>query len=427
MAAPVKTPALGSGDSRTGERVIRIVSGSRDLTERKRLEARLAHAQRLEAVGQLTGGVAHEFNNLLTVVVGNLSLLRRRVGNDDPRVQRYLTSVEAAAERGARLTASLLAFSRRQTLQVEQIDLATRLQESATLLQRALGEQIQLTLQIEPGLPPASADAGQLEAAVLNLVINARDAIQEQARLNGGSGGTLLITAREAELQASELEGNDEAKPGRFLAVAVQDCGTGMPAAVRARAFEPFFTTKEIGRGTGLGLSQVFGFVRQLGGHVTLDSAAGRGTTVTMFLPRSAVPIEVPAEVAEPPPLPRGKTVLVVEDDRNIRDLTAEMLRDAGLLVLTAESSPAALEILRSVTLVDLMFSDIALQGGGTGVELAQAARALRPRIAVLLTSGYNGAELIGLGADAAYEVLTKPYSRSHLLERIGATLDAAT
>ncbi len=407
-----------------GEHVVRIISGTRDLTERKRIESRLAHAQRLEAVGQLTGGVAHDFNNLLTVIIGNLSLLRRRLG-DDPRAIRYLTGVENAAERGARLTASLLAFSRRQALQVEQIDLAILLGECATLLQRSLGDEVALTLEIAPNLPPASADAGQLEAAVLNLAINARDAIR-QARAEGADrAGWLRITVGEAALRDSDLLGNDEAAPGRFLAIAVRDSGAGMTTAVRARAFEPFFTTKEIGQGTGLGLSQVFGFVRQLGGHVTLESQHGHGTCVTMYVPASLTPMPAKASAAEPVRLPLGKTVLVVEDDANIRDISAEVLGDAGLTVITAESGEAALTILRGPARVDLLFSDVALPGGDNGVKMVAAARALRPDLMVLLTSGHSGEALSSYGADSRFEVLAKPYSRTALLERVGAVLSA--
>ena len=406
---------------RAGERIVRILSGSRDLTERKRMANRLAHAQRLEAVGQLTGGVAHDFNNLLTVVIGNLSLLRRRFG-DDKRAERYLAGVEAAAERGAKLTASLLAFSRKQALQVEPTDLAVRIHDSTTLLQRALGEEIALRVEIAPGLPPANADAGQLEAAVLNLVINARDAILDAMAGRSERLGWLRIAVREAMLDADQLEGNDEARPGRFLAIEIQDTGVGMTPSVRARAFEPFFTTKEIGRGTGLGLSQVFGFVRQLAGHVTLDSTPGQGTTVTMYLP-AAPPSEPQTEAPGPEPkkLPTGMAVLIVEDDDSIRDVAAEILRDAGLAVLTAPDGPAAVEILRGDARIDLLFSDVVMPGGSTGVDLARAALKLRPRLPVLLTSGYSGSALGTYGADVGYDVLSKPYTRAALLERIGA------
>ena len=408
------------------DRIVRIISGSRDLTERQRVEARLAHAQRMEAVGQLTGGVAHDFNNLLTVVIGNLSLLRRRLVGDT-RAQRYLTSVEAAAERGAKLTTSLLAFSRRQALQVEQTDVGERIRESTTLLRRALGEAIEFEIEIEPDLPPADADASKLEAAVLNLVINARDAIEEAMQARDERSGWLRLRVHAARLGRSELEGNEEASPGRFVAIVVEDRGAGMPAAVRARAFEPFFTTKIVGRGTGLGLSQVFGFVRQLGGHVTIDSVPDQGTRVTMFLPvavRQPAPPLAPAP--EPPPLPKNATVLVVEDDPSIRDVTAEMLRDAGLLVRTASNGVEALDILQGGDPVDLLFTDVVMPGGATGIDLARTVRALRPELAVLLTSGYDAPALSRFGGDHDHEVLAKPYTRSVLLARIGAMLTSA-
>ncbi len=415
VLVPVRDPATG--------KVSHVISGNRDLTERKRMDVRLAHAQRMEAVGQLTGGVAHDFNNLLTVVIGNLSLLRRRLG-DDARTARYLAGVEAAAERGAKLTASLLAFSRRATLQVERVDVGARLQESVTLLRRALGEEITFSLDVAAGLPLASADAAQLEAAVLNLAINARDAVADAMVTRGERTGWVRIEVYQAVLLASDLEGNDEATPGRFVAIEVRDSGSGMDPAVRARAFEPFFTTKEIGQGTGLGLSQVFGFVRQLGGHLVLESTPGQGTRAVVYLPVAEMrDPERSLPTPEPAPLPRDATVLVVEDDASIRDVTAELLRDAGLHVLTAADGPAALEILRSPAPVSLLFSDVAMPGGATGVDLARAAHGLRPGLAVLLTSGYSGPALSRYGADGDYEILAKPYTRSLLLARIGEML----
>ncbi|HYZ61960.1 MAG TPA: PAS domain S-box protein, partial [Acetobacteraceae bacterium] len=408
-----------------GERVIRIISGQRDLTERRRIESRLAHSQRLEAVGQLTGGVAHDFNNLLTVIIGNLALLRGHIGRDQ-RASRYLESVENAADRGARLTASLLAFSRRQALQLQPIDVGAQLRESVTLLRRALGEEIDLSLTIAAGLPLARADATQLEAAVLNLALNARDAILEAADALGRKDGALRIQVCEAVLLAADLEGNDEARPGRFVAVELKDSGIGMTANVREHAFEPFFTTKAIGKGTGLGLSQVFGFVRQLGGHVTLDSTAGQGTRVVMYLPVASVGGQTRAEPPAPPiPLPAGARVLVVEDDENIREVTAEVLREAGLEVLTAEDGTSALEVLERGERVDILFSDVVMPGGATGLDLARAARALRPGLCVLLTSGYGGPALSRYGAEGEYEVLAKPYTRTVLLERLSHMLTA--
>ena len=417
VLVPVRDPS--------GTRVVRIISGQRDLTERRRIEGRLSHAQRLEAVGQLTGGVAHDFNNLLTVVIGNLSLLRRRLG-DDERALRYLGSVEAAAERGAKLTASLLAFSRRQTLQVQPVDVGAQLAESATLLRRALGEAVEFSLDIAPGLPLATADTAQLEAAVLNLVINARDAILETPADQERGTASVRIAVRQAVLRAEDLDINNEARPGRFVAIEVRDTGVGMTPEVRARAFEPFFTTKEIGQGTGLGLSQVFGFVRQLGGHIALESTPGHGTRVVLYLPVATALPHAAEAPSSPVPLPLGATVLVVEDDDSIREVTGEVLRDAGLEVLTAESGPAALEVLRGPVRVDILFSDVVMPGGATGLDLARSARALRPGLAVLLTSGYGGPALQRYGAEDEYEILAKPYTRTVLLERIGQILAVA-
>ena len=415
VLVPVRDPVTS--------RIVRIIAGQRDLTERRQLDAKLAHSQRLEAVGQLTGGVAHDFNNLLTVVIGNLSLLGKHLSHDE-KAARYLRSVEQAAQRGAKLTASLLAFSRRQTLHVAPLDVGALLQESTVLIHRALGEEIELLLEIAPGLPLATADAAQLEAAVLNLAINARDAMMQA--MDGGErrSGTLQITVRAAVLRDADLEDNDEARAGRFVAIQISDTGTGMTPEVRARAFEPFFTTKDVGQGTGLGLSQVFGFVRQLGGHMTLTSTPGHGTSATLYLPAAEVDARASADSAVPTEsVPAGAVVLVVEDDAGIRDVTAEMLREAGLSVLTAADGPKALELLRGSGRVDALFSDVVMPGGATGVDLARAARALRPGLPVLLTSGYGGPALSRYGADGEYEVLAKPYTRAALMERLGKVL----
>ena len=294
-----------------------------------------------------------------------------------------------------------------------------------TLLRRALGEEIQFTLDIAPDLPAALADAAQLEAAVLNLAINARDAVLEAMARRNVRAGSVRIRVHQAALIAGDLDGNDEAEPGRFVAITVEDTGVGMSPEVRARAFEPFFTTKEIGQGTGLGLSQVFGFVRQLGGHVTLDSTQGEGTAVVLYLPIAPARTEAVPEEPSAPPLPAGVTVLVVEDDDSIREVTAEMLRDAGLHVLTASDGPAALDMLRGGQKVDLLISDVVMPGGTTGVDLAREARSLQPGLSVLLTSGYASPALSQFGADDANDLLAKPYSRATLLARIAHILEA--
>src|SRR6185437_3832933 len=253
------------------------------VAEQMAVEAALRQAQKMEAVGQLTGGIAHDFNNLLTAVSGNLELIER-AASDPVRVRWLAASALRAAQRGAKLTASLLAFSRRQTLRPEPIDANLLIQESTTLLRRALGDTIRLELSFDPALEPCLADAGQLEAAMLNLTLNARDAMP--------SSGTLTIRTRMVDLGAEQLTENAEARPGRYVAIAARDTGSGMRPDVLVHAFEPFFTTKDVGKGSGLGLSQVYGFVRQLRGHVTIDSIVGRGTTVTMFLPRTdALPV----------------------------------------------------------------------------------------------------------------------------------------
>lgn len=385
----------------------------REIAERQATQARLHHAQKMEAVGQLTGGVAHDFNNLLTVILGSLALLERRVACDE-RARSLLETARKAVGRGAQLCQSLLAFSRRQPLRLEPVDANALLQESATLIRRALGETVRLELGFEPGLPACRADAAQLQAAVLNLVINARDAMPQ--------GGTLSVRTAKATLGAADLAGNEDAVPGGFVALSVRDTGHGMPPEVLARAFEPFFTTKEVGKGTGLGLSQVYGFVRQLSGHVSIDSAPGHGTTVTLYLPvaeRAAAPS---AEAATPPAevvTVAAATVLLVEDEAPVLEATAEVLREAGWRVLTARDAREALQVVEGGEAVDVLFTDVVMPGGMTGIDLARAARRLRPGLGVLLTSGYAGA---ALGPDAGgFAVVVKPYESAELLARLAA------
>ena len=390
-----------------------------EIARREAAEAGLMQAQRLEALGRLTGGIAHDFNNLLTAILGTVQLLERHLGAAaDERARRLLGVARDAVNRGARLNASLLAFARRQQLRATALDANELVQGFMPLIRGALGEAIRLDVALERDLPPCHADAAQLEAALLNLAINARDAMP------GGSGRCTLST-RLAQLGPQDLVGNPEARPGAYVALALADDGTGMPPEVRDRAFEPFFTTKGIGRGTGLGLSQVFGFIRQLGGHVALASEPGRGTTVTLFLPAAAAGAGtaegssirgIGGRGGRPAPM-AGITVLVAEDDDRVREVTAETLRGAGMRVLAAADGQAALAVLRRGDQVDVLFSDIIMPGGLNGIELARAARALRPDLPVLLATGYAGT--VAGGENHGFEVMPKPYDQDAVARRL--------
>ena len=391
-----------------------------EIARREAAEAGLMQAQRLEALGRLTGGIAHDFNNLLTAILGTVQLLERHLGAAaDDRSRRLLGVARDAVNRGARLNASLLAFARRQKLRTTALDANELVQGFTPLIKGALGEAITLTVDLEQVLPPCHADPAQLEAALLNLAINARDAI-------AGHAGHCTLATRLATLGPDALEGNPEAKPGAYVAVSLSDSGVGMAPEVRDRAFEPFFTTKEIGRGTGLGLSQVFGFIRQLGGHVAIASTPGAGTTVTLYLPAEESTASATRDEAGRQGMAqdgRGAamasfTVLVAEDDERVREVTAETLRSAGMRVLTAADGRAALALLERGETVDVLFSDIIMPGGLNGIELGRAARRLRPGLPVLLATGYAGT--VAGGEDHGFEVMPKPYDQDAVLRRLG-------
>jgi signal transduction histidine kinase len=404
---------------RSEQAVLITLSENRDelraeIGRREAAEAGLLQAQRLEALGRLTGGVAHDFNNLLTAILGTVHLLERHLGSAaDERVRKYLGMARDAVQRGAKLNSSLLAFARRQKLHTASLDANELVQGFQPLIQRALGEAVTLAVQLDPELPPCRADASQLEAALLNLAINARDALPR--------GGMVTLTTRPARLDATLLAGNADAKPGDYVALSLRDDGVGMAPDVRERAFEPFFTTKPLGKGTGLGLSQVFGFIRQLGGHIAIDSTLGEGTVVTLYLPVAAEPpLAQPSPSA---PVPDGisavarATVLVVEDDERVREVAADTLRDAGFRVIAAQDALEAVALLRRGEQFDVMFSDIVMPGGMNGIELAQAARRMRPSLPVLLATGYAGT--VAGSADHGFEVMAKPYDQSALVRRI--------
>jgi PAS domain S-box-containing protein len=400
---------------------------TRDLTEKKRAEealeqarAALAQAQKMEAVGQLTGGVAHDFNNLLTVITNALDLLGGRV-RDDAQKHRIIDSAQRAAERGARLTQQLLAFSRRQALRPEIHPINTVIEGFEAVLRRACPEPIEIEVALSPLPLAANIDAPQFEAALLNLVVNARDAMP--------GAGKLRIATGKKTVGAAEAKRMSGIAPGDFVTVAVADTGEGMSRDVVARVFEPFFTTKEVGKGSGLGLSQVYGFVTQSGGHVAIDSKPGAGTTVTLYLPAvSPASAGLLAGQSDAQSAPAPGRVLVVEDDPEVLDVAVEMLRGFGYEVLTAPDGPSALAVLRRDAEVDVLFTDIVMPRGMNGVELAREARRLRPNVRVLLASGYPAAVVAadhGAGDDGEFAFLGKPYRRAELADKLRALQDS--
>jgi signal transduction histidine kinase/ActR/RegA family two-component response regulator len=373
-------------------------------------------ANRMEAVGQLTGGVAHDFNNLLTVIVGNIDLLEAEVG-EHPGLRKMTMAIRRSADRGARLTRQLLAFSRRQTLRPETCNLNALVLDSDILIKRSAGEAVAVKSQLNPGLWPCNIDPAQFETALLNVIVNAREAMPE--------GGTLTITTENVTLQREETATIGEVEPGPFVTISVSDTGRGMSGDVARRAFEPFFTTKEIGTGSGLGLSQVYGFVKQSGGHVAISSEVDRGTTVRIYLPRAGrLPDFVEPSKEAPPRLKGSETVLVVEDDQDVLDVAVAALTDLGYRILIAHDGHEALRILERDEPIDLLFTDIVMPSGINGVEVAREARRLRQDIKVLLTSGYSTHALASeFGAAAEFAIITKPYRQTELAEHIRRAL----
>jgi signal transduction histidine kinase len=373
------------------------------IAERARTEEQLRQLQKLESIGQLTGGVAHDFNNLLTAVLGNLELLRKRLPHD-PSIERLLDGATQGAQRGAALTQRLLAFARRQALQPRPTDLAELVRGLADLLHRSLGPGIEIAFDLPAGLPPASADPNQIELALLNLAVNARDAMPD--------GGKLTIS-----LSLEQVPAARDLAAGRYVRLCVSDTGCGMDPQTLSRAIEPFFSTKEVGKGTGLGLSMIHGLALQLKGALRLLSDVGRGTRAELWLPvaNGAAAAVAPDAQPEADVSKRRLTLLFVDDDFLISLSTAALLEDLGHDVIKASSGPAALDVLKSGKAVDLLITDYAMPGM-TGVQLAEAARKLRPDLPILLATGYAD-----LPARAKVELprLSKPYQQQQLAERI--------
>jgi CheY-like chemotaxis protein len=366
----------------------------------------------MEAVGQLTGGMAHDFNNILQVIQANLDLVRADVGNNVDAVNR-LHNAAAAADRGARLTQQLLAFARRQPLAPQSTNVARLVSELAELLRHALDERIKLEFAIADSAWNAKIDPGQLENAILNLAINARDALPD--------GGSVRVEVSNATLDRRYAALHPEVAPGPYVLVAVSDTGTGMPAEVVAHAFDPFFTTKGEGKGTGLGLSMVYGFVHQSNGHIRIDSAIGQGTSVKLYLPRTFDPV-LEGESEPPSALTGSERVLVVEDNEDVRQAVVDMLSGWGYRVVAAENPDVAAALLEKDWSFDLLFTDVVMPGATSAVELAEKAQRLRPGIAVLLTSGY-ARDLISRQDRRDYPMIAKPYRGEELAAKVRSVL----
>jgi two-component system NtrC family sensor kinase len=388
-----------------------LAQADAEMLRRERAEQTLLRAQRLEAVGQLTGGVAHDFNNLLTVIIGSVELLERRP-EDCEAVRRLARNIKAASERGAEITEKLLSFSRQNHVNPEIVDVNASLRAFEPLLRQAATESVTIVLDLQTDVVPVLLDPGQFEAAILNLVGNARDALPR--------GGRITIATRSTVIGA----GHPELKPGPAMRITVTDNGTGMDADTAAKAIEPFFTTKGVGRGTGLGLSQVYGFAKQSGGDLRIETAPGHGTTVELLLPGGGTLAGLRAAETAPARrrARRGEVVLVVEDEPDVRDVAVEGLRALGYKTLSAGDAEGALAILRQDGRIDLLFSDVVMPGPRDGVQLCDEARRLRPGLKVLLTSGYD--TVLG-GTPAGTRILSKPYDNTRLAEQVREALQA--
>jgi signal transduction histidine kinase/DNA-binding response OmpR family regulator len=399
---------VSRGEMAGGGAVVRCA----DVTEKLRDEQALRQGQKMEAIGQLTGGMAHDFNNILQVIQANIDLMKATVAGNSEALGR-LHSASAAADRGARLTQQLLAFARRQPLTPQPTHVARLAADMAELLRHALGERVTLDYAIADDAWNARIDPSQLENAILNLALNARDAMPD--------GGTVRIEVSNATLDRRYAALHPDVAPGPYVLVAVGDTGTGMPADVVAQAFDPFFTTKNEGRGTGLGLSMVYGFVRQSNGHIRIDSAIGQGTSVKLYLPRTLDPVPE-SEIRASAPAAGSERILVVEDNEDVRRAVIDMLEGWGYRVVAVESPDAAAQLLETDSAFDLLFTDVVMPGTLTAVELAGIAREHRPGIAVLLTSGY-ARDLIPREAGSEFPLIAKPYRSEELAARVRTVL----
>ncbi|CAN5827106.1 hypothetical protein BH11PSE3_BH11PSE3_18250 [soil metagenome] len=401
---------ISRGEMSGGGAVVRCV----DITDKLRDESALRQGQKMEATGQLTGGMAHDFNNILQVIQANLDLVKNGV-RDDPAALARLNTAGAAADRGARLTQQLLAFARRQPLAPQPTDVARLVRELADLLRHSVGERVIMKLDVAGDPWNAKIDPGQLENAILNLAINARDAMSD--------GGTVTVEVSNATLDRRYAALHPDVVPGPYVLVAVNDTGTGMPPEIAAQAFDPFFTTKADGKGTGLGLSMVYGFVRQSNGHIRIDSAIGQGTSVKLYLPRTLEPVPDPVGAAVSAPT-GNERILVVEDNDEVRQAVLAMLSGWGYRVVAAENPDVAAAILEKDSAFDMLFTDVVMPGSISAIELAAMAQRLQPQIAILLTSGY-ARDLIPVQDRPDYPMIAKPYRGEELMERLRSVLAA--
>jgi PAS domain S-box-containing protein len=381
-------------------------------------EEELRQSQKMEAIGNLTGGIAHDFNNLLHVIGVNLHLLKRDVTGNEPALKR-LQNARDAVDRSAKLSSQLLAFARRQPLDPKVVDVDSFIRDMEDLLRKAVGEGITIEMNREPDLWNTLVDPGNVENALLNLAINARDAMNGQ--------GLLTIEAGNSVLDADYAVLHPEVTPGQYVAISVADTGTGMTPEVMQKAFDPFFTTKKDGRGTGLGLSMVYGFVKQSGGHIRIESEMGRGTTIRIYLPRSLQSEDALVDIDTTPVTGGSEMVLVAEDDEAVRDSVVAMFIDLGYRVLKAKDAQSALTIIESGMPIDLLFTDVVMPGTMQAMELARKARERMPRLAVLFTSGYSENAIAPGGRLAAdVELLSKPYTRDALARKVRYVLTKA-
>jgi two-component system NtrC family sensor kinase len=406
------------------QKAVALVSLQGETALREAAEDQLRQAVKMEAIGHLSGGIAHDFNNLMTAIGGNLEILARKLSSADSPLQRYIDASLEALQRATRLTQRLLAFSRRQPLQPQAVDVNALVGGMSDLLHRSIGDAISVETVLGAGLWRAFVDANQLENALLNLAVNARDAMPD--------GGKLTIETANSHLDSDYLvrEGLDDLKPGQYVLLAVSDTGAGMSKETVARAFDPFFTTKSVGQGTGLGLSMVFGFVKQSGGHVKIYSEVGHGTTVRLYLPRLDAGLEGDAEPVATPvrrPLPEARpaggvtgTVLIVEDDAGVLAFERETLTAEGYQVLEAVDGRQAIGIIESDALINLIVTDVVLPGGFNGRNVADAAKRVRPGLNVLFTTGYTTNAIVHHGRlDSNVELLSKPFTSRQLVAAV--------
>jgi PAS domain S-box-containing protein len=390
----------------------------KDVTQKRAAEEQLIQAQKMEAVGQLTGGIAHEFNNMLTVITGTIEILADAV-KDNPPLATITKLISEAADRGAALTSSLLSFARKQALQPADIDVNDLLEELAKLMLATFDKKIEIVKRLDGTIWLAFADRGQLSSALLNLAINARDAMPE--------GGRLTLTTRNVVFGVREAVAVGAGYAGDYVEIRIADTGTGIPQAILERIFDPFFSTKEVGKGTGLGLSMVFGFIKQSGGGIKVKSEEGRGTTFTIYLPKAETSVLRPTGCDERKIVGGTETILCVEDDRDVRHYVTVQLESLGYKVIPATNASDALAIAAQGTPFDLLFTDIVMAGALNGRELADEMVAARPSLRVLFTSGYAHDAPHGLGqATMGAPLLTKPYRKAELARMLRRSLDTA-